>query len=154
MGTSLSEPPQRFFGWGSWRASADWDFGVRGACVGMNQSGWVWTVESCEGHGDAEWPDPMIRFVCKAEHLGRLVWLLQRAKRSTPGAEEAWVEMHPGYDTERDWSTVLTYVRGRAPLSVRRAIYETFATYVCEERPVHDAGAGAASDWVGSGGIA
>jgi hypothetical protein len=55
----------------------------------INESGWCWSAESCQGHPDAPLPhawagntDPMLRLVCEAKYAGEMMWRLVLAKRA------------------------------------------------------------------------
>jgi hypothetical protein len=42
----------------------------------INQSGWVWTLESCEGHVDGWSPDPLLRLTVEDADAPRLLTAL------------------------------------------------------------------------------
>jgi len=56
---------------------------LRDAVSRINQSGWVWTAESCQGHPDFDgrtiktaWEHntrPMLRLVCRIAHAGQML---------------------------------------------------------------------------------
>jgi hypothetical protein len=59
---------------------------IQKAVFRINESGWVWTAESCQGHPDADCPfhwahntSPMLRLICDVEHFGRMLQLLLEA---------------------------------------------------------------------------
>lgn len=61
---------------------ADLDPLIGPVVIHINQSNWVWTVESCQGHPDSEKPAwannarPMLRLLCRHEDQGALCFHL------------------------------------------------------------------------------
>jgi hypothetical protein len=103
------------------------DAGIRDACRRINESGWVWTTESCSGHPDAAgpmeaWagnPKPMLRLLTRGdEALGRALALLVAAGfvdadfdegiPSRTSALELWSD-----DPKGEWRSVLVYIPAR-----------------------------------------
>ncbi len=86
----------------------------------INQSGWVWTAESCQGHPDsrdAAWADntdPMLRLVCRHENMGRMLGLLMDAYYDH-GPEMLWQQGFRIYPVKhrRGWVEILVYLNGK-----------------------------------------
>jgi hypothetical protein len=97
----------------------------------INQSGWVWTAESCAGHPDAtEWgswasnTDPMLRLVTRCADWGRLLHHLADAYLSASAAVEeshrtpeslgifevGGIRLHPSTRVKPHWREVLVYL--------------------------------------------
>lgn len=124
-------PPDRIFHYGPPENSETFEPLIRPICERINQSGWLWTVESCEGHDgtnppNGAWggPDPMVRFGLRTEHVGHLVLLLKRAC----GADyRMFPAFYAGYCPDEEWSDFLTTIPGDMPLAERRACYARLA---------------------------
>lgn len=139
-------PPDAMFQWGT-PESARPEAGIRAACERINASGWAWTAESCHGHppgaaaeaGDAlapwRFPRPMVRFVCRIEHVGHLLRILNDVQRESHG----WFEVIPGgcgAAVGWTWSDVNTFARvSDDDLDKGRAMYARVAELVGERRP-------------------
>jgi hypothetical protein len=128
-GRVLQRPPERIFHYGPPDNAEVFEPRIRPICQRINESGWLWTVESCEGHEpdkrpEFSWgfPDPMIRFGLRTEHVGHLLLLLKRAT-----GDVAYADVIPGFCPDEEWSDVLTYIKGVAPLDDRRECYATLA---------------------------
>lgn len=91
----------------------------------INESGWVWTAESCQGHPDAAspmetaWPHntrPMLRLVCRKNRLGKMLELLHDGWRVVDRESEGEFYAHPGsliihpHGVKGDWAEVIVYV--------------------------------------------
>ena len=102
---------------------------LRDAVMRINASGWLWTAESCQGHPDCTdslaWAGnvkPMLRLVCRTEHLGRAMALLTRS--ATYVGDEllptaVGFEVWPRCLTQPEWSEVLVYMNIHA-----RTVYD------------------------------
>lgn len=126
-------PPDRIFHYGPPENTEGIEPLIRPICERINQSGWLWTVESCEGHTEdyqGSWwgfpnPDPMLRFGCRTEHVGHLILLLKRATATV--APMSVPEMYPGAAPDEEWSDLLTYIRGQDGRDQRRLVYARLA---------------------------
>lgn len=128
---------------------------IRDTCKRINESGWVWTSESCQGHPDSNsahlWAgntDPMLRLVCEAKYAGEMMWRLLLAKRETARrvAEDPQVGMEPGiclkmWDHYRGpktdgWLELLVYIPASTVWgrNLGLEVYKTFAELV-QRRP-------------------
>lgn len=114
----------------------------------INQSGWVWTLESCQGgHNWGDPSGPLIRICCRYGDSARMLSLLHRsaliAENSrdpllpgVPNKVEVYRHVRPGL---AGWFEARTRVVGPEAL----AVFERFANAVCEghiDRRVADGG--------------
>ncbi len=88
----------------------------------INESGWVWTAESCQGHPDATeygaWANnvrPMLRLVCHRVDTGKMLSLLLEAVKQPPdsgldGLHFFKVELWPQPRRTPDWTEILVYI--------------------------------------------
>jgi hypothetical protein len=132
---------------------------IRPICWKINDSGWVWTAESCQGHPDCTeeitaWgsnTDPMLRLVCRKYHFGDMMNLFIDSLRfDREGLDTATgfrcypkvkysypdlIEKFPGY---YDWEEVLVYLPGTNVATRNRSLkcLETFAEKVCKHVPL------------------
>lgn len=100
----------------------------------INESGWVWTAESCAGHPDAaEWgawannTEPMLRLVTQFANWGRLLhyltdaylatWAEIEKSHRTPNSlgifEVGGIRLHPSPRVQPAWREVLVYLGAR-----------------------------------------
>jgi hypothetical protein len=135
--TMTNRPPERIFHYGPPENAQAIEPLIRPICQRINESGWLWTVESCEGHEPDKrpefgwgFPDPMIRFGLRTAHVGHLLLLLKRATCDT-----AYAEVIPGFCPDETWSDALTYIRGVTPLDERRKCYEKLAEMAVANPP-------------------
>lgn len=131
-------PPDRIFHYGPPEYDSAFEPLIRPICQRINQSGWLWTIESCEGHGSDNpsngWggPRPMLRFACQTEHVGHLIVLLDRVNRQADGYQMWTIPMYADYLSDEEWCGLLTYI-DTAPaseletLAERRAVYARLA---------------------------
>lgn len=95
---------------------------LRDAVKRINESNWVWTAESCQGHPDDELPHtwagntrPFLRLVCHRENYGEMLALLLDAMHQDPQPGlypldfENAVELYA--QQRQDWRELLVYVR-------------------------------------------
>jgi len=128
-----AKPPDRLFGWGPPEDPTFWDAGMRPICERINETGWLWTAESCEGHGDGSaWDHPMVRFVCHTTHVGHLLILL---KEATNGLQCSTPVVYPGYAPDAEWSDVLTYIEGDDSQAERLQRYARLAELAHRKPP-------------------
>jgi len=127
---------------------------IRRAVATINNSGWVYTAESCQGHPDSTQPqwadntDPMLRLVCRAEDEGRLWSALLQACRSMevrPDDEEGvtlWgrpgttpLKVYVDNRGRPDWCETLVYVPASTAYYRDRGIetFERFGRLIEEE---------------------
>lgn len=105
---------------------------LRTAVKGINQSGWVWTAESCQGHIDCDelyvgWGlMPYVRLVCEIEHRGRLLDRLAEASHFEDGVSQS-IELMIVDLSQDDWAQLLvrtathtTYDRNQGCLMFER----------------------------------
>ncbi len=100
------------FGWGDPGDTANMEPEIRAACEAINNSGWVWTSESCQGHADGspggpwKFPMPFMRLVTRNEDCGRLLRALAEARPKEP-----FVQIHVGLPScpNADWVDVPVY---------------------------------------------
>lgn len=110
---------------------------LRDVVLRINESGWVWTAESCQGHPDATEPvwagntDPMLRLVTRAQHEGQMLALLMQAARSLEGdvtSMTAWGRpMAPSFRV---------YVCARGPEWIEHLIYISASTVYDRDRGI------------------
>ena len=105
----------------------------------INESGWVWTAESCQGHPDdtgvfGPWAGntrPMLRLVCRVEHFGGMLALLLDAAwwvhEDVPGNRPNVLEFCPTHKSG-GWRGVLVYVRA-ATVGDRRLGLDAFERF-------------------------
>lgn len=123
MGNEPVRPPDRIFHYGPPEDAEVFEPLIRPICERINQSGWLWTVESCEGHKDRRL-HPMIRFGLRTEHVGHLILLL---KRACAGDYRLIPVIYPGWVPDEEWSDLLTNIEGLMSLEERRACYTRVA---------------------------
>jgi hypothetical protein len=112
---------------------------IRPAVVRINNSGWVWTAESCQGHPDSMDPrqwhiEPMLRLVCHDEHTGSMMAALVdavRADDSEVGGAIAFTAM-PSHQRVPGWTELVIYIKARTAYDRDRGIaaFERFAEFV------------------------
>jgi len=84
----------------------------------MNETGWVWTAESCQG--GHEWSAvPMLRLVCRTQDLGALLERVYATMRVGPDHQSSRdgtfvrLERHKpapvGWSELRVWADILAY---------------------------------------------
>lgn len=117
---------------------------IRNAVMQINQSGWCFTAESCQGHPDmveeAPWAsntDPMLRLICQKKDTGRMMATLVEAMYYQKGGEDGWQETlgfqgYPRAIRSSDWTEVLVYIRCKTAFDRNLGIqaYERFARLV------------------------
>lgn len=116
----------------------------------INQSGWVFTGESCQGHPDAAehdpWSDnvePMLRLICRKEHFGRMLFhLIESSSFDEDGlprttgfkiypARKNWGQFFKTKD-DPAWREILVYIPASTVYSRNLGIvcYQRFADAV------------------------
>lgn len=117
---------------------------IRGVVKTINESGWVLTAESCQGHPDATTPiwaggvRPMLRLVTRKKHLGQMLGILLHnayAMKNTDGMGGASrADWHPVFEIlpvgiwHGELACVLVYVDG-ATVYQRDLGIEVFARF-------------------------
>ena len=88
----------------------------------INESGWVWTAESCQGHraATAYSKMPMLRLVCQTQDAGRMLGALLLV--ASVGQErtfrgEGRIELRRHAPAPKGWFEVQTFIR-RGGISV------------------------------------
>lgn len=113
---------------------------LRTAVRRINQSGWIWTAESCQGHPDAEeaWAGntrPMLRLVTRIENRPRMMEALMQAFSESNNWDELptvrSIAVWP-YERRDGWFEALCYIpatiAGERDLGCK--CYERFAELV------------------------
>lgn len=127
--------------------------GVRAPCRRINESGWVFTAESCHGHvhedtrfGGIWGDDPFVRLASRMEHFGHMLALFARASRyrerlnpAVDYEEERVLSFNVSYDS-RGWPAFgQVIIRIPSPRVYSRiqalAAFGRFAQLVNEEYP-------------------
>lgn len=125
---------------------------IRNAVFKINESGWVWTGESCQGHPDCEeeltpWGlniDPFLRLICRTENLGRMMVLLIESMRyiDKHGMDSAMgfkcyptrknTYPAPHIVDQDKWTELMVYLYGRNVSERNRSIkcFEKFSELV------------------------
>lgn len=96
---------------------------IRKAVFTINESGWVWTAESCQGHPDASEYDPwasntrpFLRLVCRRGDAGRMMSLLYPQMYRTLDVvacdykEPLRVTVYQSFGVTGDWAEFLVYI--------------------------------------------
>lgn len=131
---------------------------IRKAVFRINESGWIWTGESCQGHPDCEeeltpWGlnvHPFLRLICRAENIGKMFSLLISAMRymdkygmdSVMGFKVYPCRKNTAYPSENivdndKWEEVMIYLNGTNVAERNRSIscFEKFAELVNDINP-------------------
>jgi hypothetical protein len=116
---------------------------LRDAVRRINESGWVWTAESCQGHPDAEdaWAGntrPMLRLVCRIDSRATMMDALCQAladynddKLGETHGQVLSISVFP-FERRNGWFEALCYIPA-AVAGQRNAgcrVYERFAELV------------------------
>jgi hypothetical protein len=94
----------------------------------INESGWVWTAESCQGHVRGFGHVPMLRLVCREENMGKMLAALALsqsvAHKDRYGIYhgEGRLELQRRFKAPKGWYEIRVWVR-RGGVSV----FERFA---------------------------
>lgn len=125
---------------------------IRDAVLAINQSGWVWTAESCQGHPDAAddepWANntrPFLRLVTRHRNLGAMLTMLyEKMYRPGFGAEDRQpltVTIYRSFQVTGTWAEVLVYIEAATAWDRNHGIaaFERFARYICAARQLADA---------------
>lgn len=99
---------------------------IRNAVLKINESGWVWTGESCQGHPDSEtfcWADnarPMLRLITRSEDVGDMMRCLLTASLEKENPDlELLEQLKPPYmcnfeiypcRQNKGWCEILVYI--------------------------------------------
>lgn len=101
----------------------------------INESGWVWTAESCQGHPDAVDPvwcdntDPMLRLVSDLKHEPFMLQQLVRSSRSMEGEITPTTPLRIYPQTPKPpWGEILVYVPAQTVFYRNRGL-ETFRRF-------------------------
>lgn len=97
------------------------------AVKAINESGWLWTGESCQGHPDAEYSmvwagnvRPYLRLMLRTEHEARLMPVLLDASElvhdESMGSDQSAIPYFPSWSMsvhsrEKGWTCVYLYVK-------------------------------------------
>ncbi len=111
---------------------------IRDVCHSINESGWVWTAESCQGHPDADYAfpragntKPMLRLVCREPDAGEMLNSLLAAC----GANTDRDVHHPillevcELSRQNGWVPIIVYARACTTYERNQgiAVYRRFA---------------------------
>lgn len=125
----------------------DLDELIRPVVMKINESGWVWTAESCQGHPDAtdekQWHvEPMLRLVCAAQDTGALMAALVEAVRAESDTSSGAIAFTtvPAHRSVAGWTELVIYVQTRTAYDRNRGVaaFMRFAEFVAG-RPAPDA---------------
>lgn len=118
---------------------------IRKAVLRINESGWVWTAESCQGHPDAAdfepWANntrPFLRLVTRRGNIGLMLGMLYEKAYRTPEGRDDYKEpltvtVYRSFAITGDWAEVLVYIEAATAWDRNNGIaaFERFAEYVC-----------------------